>query len=89
MKNDVLLKEQNLHLLRMVKFSANLFFLLNNLIKPSTSTEVLYRISYIYLLLNHSQNISLDKEVASCSEKSVIKYPYSDDPILLVLLTNK
>lgn len=67
-------KQEDLHLYRLMRFTANLFFLLNDFIRPSTGTIVNF--------------LSINKGFPSINtffhEKSALSLPYSEETLLLV-----
>lgn len=68
-------KQEDLHLYRLMRFTANLFFLLNDFIRPNTSTIMDF--------------LATNKGFSSLNtlfhEKSAISLPYSEETLLLVL----
>ena len=65
--------QEELHLYRMMRFSANLFFLMNDLIRPSTST-----------MLNYKCSLEPNAQFIQFNEKSVLSLPYTEECLLLV-----
>ncbi len=66
-------EQEDLHLYRMMQFSANLFFLINDLIRPSTST-----------MLNYKCSLEPNAQFIQFNEKSVLSLPYIEECLLLV-----